>query len=416
MQASGSALLLRFRGDILFSVGTGLTSVVAFLGSVVAARFLLPDEMGVMQTLILIPTYCSFLHFGVFNGLNRNIAFYQGKGDETEVQRLVDSSWLAAKWVSLLGFAIGVVILIYFAGNGYSRVYWMGMIFVLFALVAEPLTQHLEVVYLSSRQFNTMGIRLIWQSLLTGIGNALPAFAGVGGFIAGRVIYFISRLALRWPGVPIQSSALGSWAGVRSLAVTGIPLLIAGTMYAFLGVADRSVIAVFMTPKDVGLYTLTGLVVTGTQFVPFCLATLLYPRVAGCYGQTGSARDLRRYFWILLGLTSGVVVPTALISYLLVGPLTMKYLPGYIQGVAAAKITCLSSLSLVYYGVTCIIAVTRRNTAYIAAILMSLLLVWLLGAYFVSQGYGLEGVAWARAIASTILCVFTLVYTYKLTQ
>ncbi len=410
-----AALLKRFQGDIAFSLGTVLTSIVAFMGSVIAARYLRPAELGVMQTLMLIPTYCSFLHFGVFNGLNRNIALFLGKGDRNKVQRMVDSSWQTAKAVAVLGFAISAAAFVCYFLNGSPRLYLWGMTFVLLALVAEPFSLHLEVVYLSSRSFKPLGIRLLWQNLATFVGNFLPAVTGVLGFIGARSVYTLSRLAVRWWGVPIRARGPGSLVETRELAATGMPLLIAGTLYAYLGAADRSVIACFMTPADVGHYALAGLVVTGIQFVPFCLATLMYPRVAACYGRTGSTRQLRRYFWVLLGLNVAAVLPMCLVTYLLIGPVTEHYLPAYRDGIPAAKLACLSSLGFIYIGVACIIAVIRRNTPYILAIFAALVLVWLLGGYWVQHGYGITGAVWARAIATTVLCIFTIGFAYWLT-
>jgi Na+-driven multidrug efflux pump len=42
-------------------------------------------------------------------------------------------------------------------------------------------------------------------------------------------------------------------------------------------------------------------------------------------------------------------------------------------------------------------------------------MLWLLGLVFVQEGYGIEGVAWARFIATGFLCVFSLAYSYYLT-
>ena len=389
--------------------------MVGFVGSVVAARSLRPVEMGIMQTLLLIPAYCSFLHLGVFNGLSRDIALHQGKEDHGTVQRIVNSSWWTAKIVAVFGLVIGGVFAGFYWIGGYPHLYLFGMIFVLVNLIAEPLSQHLEIVYLSSRKFRSLGVRLLWQNAVTFLGNLLPLRAGAAGFVAARGVYSASRLAFRWTGVPIKASAPGKMKEVCDLAKIGMPLLVAGALYTFMGVADRSVVACFMTPKDVGYFSLAGIVVAGIQFLPSCLATLLYPRVAACYGRTGSPRSLRRYFWILLVTNVAILAPICLIGYFLVEPVTRHYLPKYIDGIPAAKLACLSSLTLAYFGVTCIIAVVRRNAWYIAAIAASLLLIWLLGGYLVHHGYGIVGAVWARTVATGLLCIFTIAFAFRLT-
>lgn len=409
-------LLDRFSGDILYSLGSVITTVVAVIGNLIAARFLRPEEMGIMQTLMLIPLYCAFLQLGVFNGLSRDIAFYLGRGDTRKVQRIVNCSWAAAKFVAAAGLVVSVMASAYFWVNHYSPLYLWGMIFVLLTLVAEPFSTHLEVVYLSSKSFRSLGLKLMWQNLLTLVGSFLPAIAGAVGFVVGRSIAAITRLSFRWVGVPIKAVGRGSFQETRELAAIGMPLLITGTLYGYLGAADRSVIAFFMTPKDVGHYALAGLAVTGIQFLPMCLATLLYPRVAACYGRTGSARELRRYFWILLGLNVALVLPVCLAAFFCVGPVTERLLPAYAAGIPAARLACLSSVTFIYFGLTSIIAVMRRNAPFIAVVVVSLALVWLLGSYWVRHGYGIVGAVWARTIASTLLCAFTVGYAFWLTR
>jgi len=389
--------------------------VVSFIGSVIAARCLAPEDLGIIQTLMLIPTYCMFLQSGVFNGLNRDIAFYQGKGDHDRVRVMVDSSWLTAKAVALAGVAISLGFTAYYVLAGCPRLYLWGMIFVILTLVAEPFSQHLEIVFLSSRQFQRLGVRVLWQNAITFATGFLPLVAGALGLVAARCGYILSRLAVRWRGVPIRAAGPGSFKQMRELAVTGMPLLLAGVLYMYLGVADRTLVAWYMTPHDVGNLALAGLVTTGIQFVPGCLGTLFYPRIARCYGQTGSAPQLRRYFWLLLGASCAAVVPMCVGMYFLVGPLTERCFPNYRGGIPAAQVACLSSLGFMYAGVSAIIAVIRRNTPYVLAHLLALLFVWILGAYLVRHGYGIMGAIWARAIAMLLLCAFSLGFAYWLT-
>ncbi len=408
-------LLARFAGDLTYTGGTVLTSVVAFLGSIIAARYLTPEDLGIIQTLMLIPTYLGFLHLGVFNGLNRNIAYYLGRGDDIKVEKMVNSSCAVAKYVALVGAVFSVGLTFYFIWWAYPPLYTWGMAFVSLTLLAEPFSQYMEVMYLSTRNFRVLGLVLLCQNVIVFLGNLLPALVGALGLVAARIVYTGARFFMRWLWYPFSSSGRGSFQEMRYLSITGMPLLIAGTLYAYLGVADRSVVACYLGPKEVGHFALTSLVVFGIQFVPQCLATLAYPRIAAQYGRTNSSRHLRRYFWLLLGLNGAVVLPLCILAFWLIGPLTRRYLPNYVVGIEAAQIACLSSFAFIYIGVAAIIAVLRRNTLYILAIAFSLILVWVLGVFFVQHGYGIKGAVWARAIATSLLCIFTICYCYWLT-
>ncbi|MGC4073530.1 MAG: lipopolysaccharide biosynthesis protein [Nibricoccus sp.] len=405
----------RFKGDFLYSFASVLASIVAIIGNVVAACYLTPEEMGVMQTLSLIPVYTAFLHLGVFNGLSRNTAIHLGRSEQSRVQSLVDSSWRLVRLLSgvLLVLCVVFSFALYLA-KGWTLYTW-GMLFIVVTVVCEPASTHLEVVYLSTKSFARLGIRILWQNAATLLVSLLPVFAGVAGFIIGRAVTSIVRLAVRWGGVPVKVRGPGSLAEMKTLAIVGMPLLVTGTIYSFLGVADRSVVASFLSPREVGNYTLASLVILGTQFLPLCLGALMYPRVASEYGRTNSSRALRRHFWVLLGLNVLLLVPISLLAFFLIEPLTMTFMPAYADGISAARLAALSSITLAYYSLTTIIAVLRRNKLFIIAIGLSLGGVWGLGSWLVTEGHGLTGVVVARTVASAFLCAFTIFYAYNLT-
>jgi len=95
--------------------------------------------------------------------------------------------------------------------------------------------------------------------------------------------------------------------------------------------------------------------------------------------------------------------------------LTTAFLPNYVKGIEAARIYALSSISLIYFGVSIIIPVVRRNMPLMIGYAIAIALLWGLGLYFVQQGFGIVGVAWARLVASVFICLFSLSYSYYLT-
>jgi hypothetical protein len=114
-------------------------------------------------------------------------------------------------------------------------------------------------------------------------------------------------------------------------------------------------------------------------------------------------------------LNSITIIPLSFASYLGVGPITEHLLPNYIEGIDAAKIYSLGSIFLVYFGPSMIIPIVRRNIPLMIGYAFAIVMLWMLGLVFVQEGYGIEGVAWARFIATGFLCVFSLAYSYYLT-
>ena len=409
------AILAQLRGEILYTLGSVATSIVSLLASCIAARALPPHELGIIQTLLLIPAYLSVLHLGVLNGLNRNIAIYRGRGDSTKVQSMIDSSWRTAHLVAIAGVGVCLAFAAYYLLTSQPRLYLWGLSFVLCTLVLEPYSQHMDAVFLSSRNFQRLATALLWQNVLTALTSLLPLRLGAAGVIVARIVYIASRFAVRLRGLPLPATGRGSWAEIRELAATGMPLLLAGTLYNYLAVADRSVVAWKLGARAVGQLSLAGMVLTGLQFVPLCVALVFYPRVAAHYGRTNSPGSLRPYFWKLLAANLVPLVPLSCAAYWLIRPVAQRFLPAYVPGIQAAEWAALSSLSFAYMGVSAIIAVLRRNTPYIVCMAACLGGVWLMGVWSVERGLGIMGVVGARAVASSVLCVFTIGYAYWLT-
>jgi hypothetical protein len=104
-----------------------------------------------------------------------------------------------------------------------------------------------------------------------------------------------------------------------------------------------------------------------------------------------------------------------MLCYFLIGPLTERFLPNYVRGIEAAKIYALGSIFLIHFGVSIIIPVVRRNIPIMIGYAIAIVMLWSLGLVLVHKGFGIEGVAWARFIASAFICLFALSYSYYLT-
>jgi O-antigen/teichoic acid export membrane protein len=272
----------------------------------------------------------------------------------------------------------------------------------------------MDAVYVSSMQFQAFGLKLLWQNLVFLLACFLPIPFGAAGVVAGRSAYAVARFVLRLRGLPLAACGPGTLPEVRYLTKVGMPLFIAGLLANYLAVADRSVVVCFFTPLQVGKFSLAWLVTNALQFIPSSLGTVLYPRFTALYGRRRSSRALLGLFGKSLVLILAAVVPASLAAYFLVAPVTKALFPNYAEGIAAARISAIGAIATGFVGASCVIASVRRNTPYVLAIGLSLAGVWALGTYLIAHGGGVEAVAWARALATGFLFLFTIGYSYWL--
>lgn len=402
----------RRAGDIVYISSQIGTPAVGLVTNIIAAKYLLPYDLGVIQSVMLVTIYCSFFHFGVFNGLNRNIAFYAAQNGEKKIQDMVDASWLVAVVNALIGVLVSVVVFVFFYINNYPSLYLYSVAIVLGVLVFLPITTHYETVYRGCRAFMPLGISLNISSFTNLIFGFLPMFFGAIGVIFRYAIAQFVSFLLLFGRCPVKPKAMGKRAEVFDLARVGFPMLVTGVLYMFYTAADRTIVAFTLGPSAVGELALSGMIITAIQILPMSIGVLLYPRASYIYGLQKSSLALKRILIIGLILNIVTVIPMCLASYVWIGYIVEHFLPNYVKGIGAAKIYSLASMFLIYFGVTMIFPVIRRNTPLIVGCVLSIVIMWILGLFFVKAGYGIEGIAWARLITNAFMCLFVFVYAY----
>ena len=406
----------RRTGDFVYLSSQVGTPAVGLVTNIIAAKYLLPYELGVIQTVMLVTVYCSFFHFGVFNGLNRNIAFYAAQNNKGKIQDMVDASWLVAVINAVIGIFISAAVLTYFYINDYSRLYIYSVATIFGILVFLPITTHYETVYRGCRAFMPLGVSLNISSFTNLIFGFLPIIFGAAGVIFRYATAQLVSFSLLFRKCPVKPRAIGRRSEVLDLARVGFPMLITGILYMFYTAADRTIVALTLGPSAVGELALSGMIITAIQILPMSIGVLLYPRASYVFGSEKSSLALKRILIIGLLLNVMTVIPMCLVSYFCIGHIVERFLPNYVQGIGAAKIYSLASMFLIYFGVTMIFPVIRRNAPLIVGCILSIVVMWLLGLVFVKNGFGIEGIAWARLITNAFMCLFVFAYAYYFTR
>ena len=88
-----------------FAGGNLVGAALLGAGTLVQARFVGPEVMGVFQTFAMIMGYLAFLHMGVFDGLQRELPLRLGRGDQEGAER---ASAACLFWIVLASAACSV--------------------------------------------------------------------------------------------------------------------------------------------------------------------------------------------------------------------------------------------------------------------------------------------------------------------
>lgn len=403
------------KGELLFAAGTMSTPLAALLAGIITSRSLLPAQLGVFNAIGIIPAYLAVLHFGVFSGLARNYPIEIGSGHPDKAAEYLKASGAVAKLVGLAGAIICLLLAVreYFSSG--DVIATAAMVATAVAVFTAAIVNHVDTAYRVTQKFYRNGWVLILGNFGVFLSSMFVVWYGMWGAVIRILACGLMVFALRW-GPEWQWQWRIHWPVVRQLARVGFPLLLSGTFFSFLMVADRSVVALMLTKADVGHFSLASMLVSSMQFLPQSFSMILFPQMARHYGQHRSSRSLRRYFYISLLFNVCTIVPLSLIMMWAVDPLVHYVFPAYTDGIPAAKIACWTCVCWVYLGVGSVIGVVNRMKPYLIAMVCSLAIVWGLGIYLVKTGHGIEGAAWARFFGTLALCIFTIGYAWYLTS
>ena len=86
--ASLLSLYSKYKTPILYSGGSVSKAFAQMVVGFIVAKFVTPRDFGLWSTLNLALTYSLFMQSGLINGLNRELPYLFGKGEEKEAMRM----------------------------------------------------------------------------------------------------------------------------------------------------------------------------------------------------------------------------------------------------------------------------------------------------------------------------------------
>lgn len=404
-----------YKGELVYSFSSVFRPVVRLASSFVVAAFVDPEKFGIIQSVALIATYFTFLNLGVFSGLNRNLAFYKAQNRPEKVLRMVTSSFWVSKIVGAIGLLTGLIILLYFWLKDYDLIYLLSAMSLSIVLFLTPQNIHFDTTFRSGREFKTLGIILVIQNSIFGIANIMTIVFGYFGKIAADILNSVSGYFLRERRQPIRPQGPANKKETVELVKVGLPLLIGGYLLSLFNVTDQSIIATQLGSEALGYYTISKLVLLAIPVIPVTLSTMLYPRASAQYGRTKSNKGLQAFYFKALGFNLLVVTPLCILIYFLLPWVVTSFTPKYLPGLESARINLLTCLTFVSIGPSIIIGVVRRNTPYIIFTGVMLVLFWMVGVYVANRMQSIESVAYLRFAFSSVLALFSLIYSFYLT-
>jgi O-antigen/teichoic acid export membrane protein len=378
--------------------GNVVSSVLRILGGYLQALCVVPDVLGLFGRINLVQEYVRFAQIGIFNGLNRELPYFYGKGDQRRVAELAST---ALAWSLCLGTIVsvalaGVTAWFVVRGEWELAAAWGSNAVCCFVLFYAGI--YLASTYRTAHDFARLSMVNVIQNVLAVLLVVLVAWFQFYGLCVRAVIAAVVGAVLLHYWRPIPVKPAWNWRQFGHLLWIGIPIFVVGDLLPQLWVTlDKQFVSNILGNNGMGLYSIV-IVAGGTlEMLPAAVSQVIYPRMTQHYGKTGRLGEVLLMAVKPMLLTLAGMAPLAFIGWWLAEPLTRWLLPNYVQAVPAMKWALLPPLLSALVPIHNIYNVARRQDLDAVATLFGM------GSYFTALWWLVRGGADLTAFPKAVL-------------
>ena len=353
--------------------GNILSAVFRMAGGLLQARCVNPTTLGTFGSIGLWLGWSRFLQLGIFNGLNRELPYYFGKGDGQRARELAATGRTWAVFLGLLvgaGF-LGKALWCGLRGDGELAVGWGA--YAVLAFIFFYATQYLAVTYRTAHDFARLSLANVVQN---GLGLVLVLtvyWFGFNGLCLRAVLAGLVGLAMLHAWQPIRVGCEWKFSHFRHILVIGFPIFVVGELGGSLWMlVDSTLVNLYLKERGLGLYNMVTVARDTFEILPLAMGQIMYPRMTEHYGRT---HDLPSTMTMVIKPAIAVVagmVPLVIAGWILAGPVTRLVLPKYVDAVPAMQWSLLLPLVMSFSTVNNVYNICRRQALYAVVILLSM--------------------------------------------
>ncbi|MDP3938391.1 MAG: oligosaccharide flippase family protein [Deltaproteobacteria bacterium] len=391
-----------------------LTRVFYMIRGIVTARFLGPADYGVWGSLGILLSYSNLAPLGSAEAVGREIPYYTQRGEEARARSTKELAFSFNLYASLLAsFAILAYALVHRAHL--EPLYYYGLFVVAAGMTLQQLYFFYGIVLRAEKRFVLRSkIEVAYAAFNVPITILLVVLYGIYGLYAAFVLnllvivaYLSFRLRIR-PRLSLPRRPL------VELMRIGFPIYLIGLVYTVFATVDRIVIVKYLSPSDMGFYTIALTLMTVLGEAPVVVAQVMSPSLIERYSRAKSLDEVFPFVQ-LPTMAIACCFPVLLVLTIFGFEYLVLYvLPRFQPGFAALEILVLGSFFTgVLRGPSSFLLAVRRQMAAVLIYAVAVGIAFGLNVSFVKAGYGLEGVAAATAITYAILLAMYGTYVYS---
>jgi len=355
------------RAAVAFTACRYVTYAFAFMRSILSAKYLGPELLGILGFVLLLNQYLSYAGCGLQYAINVDLAI-----SPIQTHRKISS--VAITLTGLVGLAIGVagVFISLFRVNlfpKYMFFHYAGLVGMIAAFgIVQQVFTNIYRIYGRLKEIAVVevcGAVLLFGLTLRFRGEALitAVLVGVAVSSAFALIVFVGR-------APFRISWSLDITYIYSLLKLGFPLLVYNLSFYLITMVAQSIVSAFYPVQAMGYYTLASSISNAALLGFNSIAWIVYPLVLERTHRDMSNEEAGRVT-DRVNVVLGTGVFLMVLGVLLTLPLLFAILPKYSPARGSVTMLLLSQAFLLSsFGYNCL-AVARRKQMAIAAVSMA---------------------------------------------
>lgn len=377
---------------MIFFLGSAqmISNVIRIISGLIIARLILPEILGLFNGFGIIIGYLPILQLGIMNGLNRELPFLFGKGENERAKQFAS---VAQFWELLIGFisfsilfALSIVKL--FQGNHLHFFGYLTYAFVAFHYFYS--TNYLQILYRTNRDFNKLSVISL---IVSSSSLLLIVFVWKWGFygLGTRLLLtYAIELILLYKFRPLKVKPFFDKSIFKELLKVGIPIFIVGYIFSLWGVLQNTIVFKFGGAQQFGYFSLAIMVEGSLAILIGAVNQVVYPKLSFEYGKGTLYNKLIKIILKPVAIVFLILVPSVIIMWYALPYFVTWLLPQYVEGIYAAQWTLITLLVSIFGAFNLIFNVVKKQKDYLITIIVGILsFVFVLYILYINKGFDL---------------------------
>ncbi|MGE5499902.1 MAG: lipopolysaccharide biosynthesis protein [Syntrophothermus sp.] len=302
----------------------------------VIAKFIAPNDLGLWATINLALTYSVFLQAGLINGLNLELPFAYGKGDDEEAKNMAGTVQTFTFFSSVLVLIAGIVV--FSLANTQGEKIRFGILAVTIIISFSYYQNYLLSTFRSKNSFSKLSIIQFADAFVNILTLFFVAYYSFYGMLIKAVIVAANYVFLLHLTRPIKVKLIWKNSAIIRLLKIGLPIW--GLVYldSFSSTVDKLWLLKYTDFTNVGLYSFGLYTLTTFSLLSQSIASYIYPRMTYNYGKNNDKRILWNYVKSITKVLFIGQMGLAVLGYFVIPHLVAAYFPNYILSISAMQI------------------------------------------------------------------------------